>query len=46
MKSKIRRTVVQKLNDALVTEVPRLTWREIRLLVAPSKAMAARSHQT
>lgn len=46
MKSKIRKTLVQKLNHALVTEAPRLTWREIRLLVVPSKATAAISHQT
>ena len=46
MKSKIRKTLVQKLNDALVTEAARLTWREIRLPVVLGKAMSARSHQT
>jgi len=39
MKSEIRKTLIQKLNDALVTEVPELTRREIRLPVVPNKAI-------
>jgi hypothetical protein len=40
MKSEIRKTLIQKLNDALVTEVPELTRREIRLPAVPGKAIA------
>jgi len=40
MKSEIRKTLIQKLNDALVAEIPRLTRREIRLPVVPGKAIA------
>jgi hypothetical protein len=38
MKSEIRKTLIQKLNDALVAEIPELTRREIRLPVVPGKA--------
>jgi predicted AAA+ superfamily ATPase len=40
MKSEIRKTLIQKLNDALVAEIPGLTRREIRLPDVPSKAFA------
>jgi predicted AAA+ superfamily ATPase len=40
MKSEIRKTLIQKLNDALVAELPSLTRREIRLPVVPGKAIA------
>ena len=40
MKSEIRKTLIQKLNDALITEVPELTRREIRLPAVPGKAIA------
>jgi predicted AAA+ superfamily ATPase len=40
MKSEIRKTLIQKLNDALVAEIPGLTRREIRLPVVPGKAIA------
>ncbi len=40
MKSQIRKTLIQKLNDALVAEVPELTRREIRLPNVPGKAIA------
>jgi predicted AAA+ superfamily ATPase len=40
MKSEIRKTLIQKLNDALVSEVPELTRREIRLPAVPGKAIA------
>jgi predicted AAA+ superfamily ATPase len=40
MKSEIRKTLIQKLNDALVAEVPVLTRREIRLPNVPAKAIA------
>jgi len=40
MKSEIRKTLLQKLNDAVVAEVPRLTRREIRLPKVPGKAIA------
>ena len=40
MKSEIRKTLIQKLNDALVMEVPELTRREIRLPNVPGKAIA------
>ena len=40
MKSEIRKTLIQKLNDALVAELPELTRREIRLPSMPGKAIA------
>ena len=40
MKSEIRKTLIQKLNDALVAELPELTRREIRLPSVPGKAIA------
>jgi predicted AAA+ superfamily ATPase len=40
MKSEIRKTLIQKLNDALVAEIPGLTRREIRLPDVPGKAFA------
>lgn len=40
MQSQIRKTLIQKLNDALVMEVPELTRREIRLPNVPGKAIA------
>lgn len=40
MKSEIRKTLIQKLNDALFSEVPELTRREIRLPNVPGKAIA------
>jgi hypothetical protein len=40
MKGEIQRTLTQKLNDALVAEIPRLTRREIRLPAVPGKALA------
>lgn len=40
MKGEIQRTLAQKLNDALVAEIPRLTRREIRLPAVPGKALA------
>jgi len=40
MKREIRKTLIQKLNDALVADIPSLTRREIRLPVVPGKAIA------
>jgi predicted AAA+ superfamily ATPase len=40
MKSEIRKTLLQKLNDALVAEIPEWTHREIRLPKVPGKAIA------
>lgn len=40
MKGEIRETIREKLADALVAPVPRLTRREIRLPQVPGKAMA------
>jgi predicted AAA+ superfamily ATPase len=40
VKSEIRKTLIQKLNDALVAELPALTRREIRLPEVPGKAIA------
>lgn len=40
LKGEIQNTLVQKLNDSLVAEIPRLTRREIRLPAVPGKALA------
>lgn len=40
MKGEIQKTLIQKLNDSLVAEIPRLTRREIRLPAVPGKALA------
>jgi len=40
LKGEIRNTLVQKLNDSLVAEIPCLTRREIRLPAVPDKALA------
>lgn len=40
MKGELQNTLRQKLNDALVSEIPRLTHREIRVPRVPGKAMA------
>ena len=40
MKGEIQNTLIQKLNDSLVAEIPLLTRREIRLPGVPGKALA------
>ena len=40
MKGELQNTLIQKLNDSLVAEIPRLTRREIRLPGVPGKALA------
>ena len=40
VKGEIQNTLIQKLNDSIVAEIPRLTRREIRLPRVPGKALA------
>lgn len=40
MKGEIQNALIQKLNDSLVADIPRLTRREIRLPGVPGKALA------
>ena len=40
VKGEIHNILIQKLNDSLVAEIPRLTRREIRLPAVPGQALA------